>query len=349
MKPLLLAALTAAALLSGAGRADASSFLGSLDTGAAPDGWACERAACAPGSTMGFRQFALRTATVEAPEAGVLVDAGAYARRRSGSEPARIAVLRPDRAGVNLTIVASAPVAVTSAEGALTRADGLHLEVEKGDSIGFLFRAGEVDLGTLARPRPDGAIQSFSEPCAPCGSDGGTGTELLFDATVEPDVDRDGMGDETQDADGGGLGLDWIDDWFTDYADGDELDEDFDDEGIGGAAGETRRRGVPRTLGLLAVRRLRDGRASALLRVPRAGRVNVSVTLPANGKGAGPFTTILTGDMRIRRAGRVRVRLDSTVPGARALSRRKRMRTKVVVAYFPRRTGLELLMHSARL
>jgi hypothetical protein len=77
--------------------------------------------------------------------------------------------------------------------------------------------------------------------------------------------------------------------------------------------------------------------------------VNVSVTLPANRKGEGPFTTILTGDMRIARAGRVRVRLDSTVAGVRAIGKRKRMRTKVVVAYFPRRTTLELLMHSARL
>ena len=30
------------------------------------------------------------------------------------------------------------------------------------------------------------------------------------------DVDHDGMGDESQDPDGGGLGLDWEDDWFED-------------------------------------------------------------------------------------------------------------------------------------
>ena len=342
MKPLTLAALTAAALLLGAGRADASSFLGSLDTSAAPDGWACERAACAPGSSMGFRQFALRTSAVEAPEAGVLVEASAYARRLGGSAPARIAVLRADRDGVNLEIVATAPVPVTSAAGEVAKVGGLHLAVEKGDSIGFIFRAGEVDLGTRGRPRPDGAVQWFTEPCAPCGSDGGTGTELLLDATVEPDVDGDGMGDETQDPDGGGLGLDWIDDWFSDFGDGDELDDD-----VGTSMGE-RGRKPPLTLGLLDIRRLHDGRASALLRVPKAGRVNVSVTLPANRKGEGPFTTILTGDMRVRRAGRVRVMLDSTVFGSRSMSRRKRMRTKVVVAYFPRKSTLELLMRSAR-
>jgi hypothetical protein len=53
--------------------------------------------------------------------------------------------------------------------------------------------------------------------------DGGTGTELLFGAAVEPDVDVDGIGDESQDPDGGGLGADWQDDWFDDFAEGDEL------------------------------------------------------------------------------------------------------------------------------
>ena len=108
--------------------------------------------------------------------------------------------------------------------GALHEVDDLHLAVEAGDSVGFLFRTGEVDLGARTRPRPDGAIQSFTQPCGPCGMDGGTGVELLYDAVVEPDVDADGLGDETQDPDGGGLGLDWEDDWFEDFEEGDELD-----------------------------------------------------------------------------------------------------------------------------
>ena len=222
MKPLALAAVTAATLLLGAGRADAASFLGSLDPSATPDGWACE--ACPAGETMGFRQFALRGAIVETPEDGVLVSADVFAKRLSGIESPRIAVLRPDRDGVNLEVVDSAPITVTSAEGELVQAGDLHLAVERGDAVGLLFRAGEVDLGVRERPRPDGAVQWFTTPCDPCGSDGGTGVELLFDATVEPDVDTDGMGDETQDDDGGGLGFDWVDDWFADYDAGDELD-----------------------------------------------------------------------------------------------------------------------------
>jgi hypothetical protein len=38
------------------------------------------------------------------------------------------------------------------------------------------------------------------------------------------DVDHDGLGDESQDPDGGGLGGDWEDDWSEDYEAGDELD-----------------------------------------------------------------------------------------------------------------------------
>ena len=43
---------------------------------------------------------------------------------------------------------------------------------------------------------------------------------------VEPDVDQDGLGDESQDPDGGGLGMDWESDWFDDFEAGDQLDED---------------------------------------------------------------------------------------------------------------------------
>jgi hypothetical protein len=337
---LSLAATLALALSIGAARADASTFLGSPDTTAAPDGFAC--AACPPGTSIGFMQFALRDAAVQAPEDGVLVAASVHAKRIAGAEPPQIAVLRPDEAGgVGVTVVASAPLPVSSPSGALHEVENLGLPVQEGDSVGFLFRTGEVDLGVRTRPQPDGAIQSFSPPCDPCGMNGRTGTELLFDAVVEPDVDQDGLGDESQDPDGGGLGMDWEEDWFDDFEEGDELDEDFDDD----ASRRQRRR-----VRLLDADRVRRGGGSLLLRLPRAGRVSAAVTLPANRRtGAGPFQTILTGDTRVRRAGRVRLRLAATPPGERVLDRRGRVRTKVVVAYFPRRAPLALLMRSARL
>ena len=337
---LSLAAAVALALSLGTSRAHAASYLGSPDTSVTPDGLVC--ASCPPGTMVGYRQFALRRGTVEAPEGGVLVSASVWAKRIAGTEDPRIAVLRPAADGVSLTVVDSVPVPVTSPAGSLVKLEDLHLEMLEGDSIGFLFRTGEVDLGMKARPKPDGAIQSFSQPCAPCGMDGGTGVELLFDAVEEPDVDADGLGDETQDPDGGGLGFDWEDQWFDDYDAGDQLDPDFADE----PASQVRRR----PLAILEAKRLRGGRASVLLSVPKAGRVSASVTLPSKLRtGAGPFLTTLTGDMRVKRPGRVRLRLDATPAGERVLQRRKSVRTKIVVALFPRKGSLELRMRSARL
>jgi hypothetical protein len=337
---LSLAAAVVLAVSLGAGRADASTDLGSPDTSAAPDGYVCAR--CPAGTSLGFVQFALRDAAVQAPEDGVLVAASVQAKRIAGGEPPRIAVVRPSEDGdTGMTVVDSAPLPLPSASDPVARVEGLHLPVRQGDSVGFLFRAGEVDLGMRMRTRPDGAVQSFSLPCDPCGMDGGTGVELLFDALVEPDVDADGLGDESQDPDGGGLGLDWEDDWFEDFDEGDELDDDFEE----GASRRERRE-----IRLLDVDRRRGGRATLLLRVPRRGRVAAAVTLPANRRtGAGPFQTILTGERRVRHAGRVRLRVAATPRGARVLERRRRVRTKVVVAYFPRRASLTLLMRSARL
>jgi hypothetical protein len=74
------------------------------------------------------------------------------------------------------------------------------------------------------------------------------------------------------------------------------------------------------------------------------------VTLPASRRtGAGPFLTILTGDLRVKRAGRVRLRLASTPPGARVLSRRRSVRTKVIASLLRRDSQLNVLMRSAKL
>jgi hypothetical protein len=337
---LALAAALLPALLIGVPRADAATFLGSPDTSGPPQAYAC--AACPAGAGVGFRQFALRGTDVEAPEDGVLVEASAFAKRISGIEPARVAVLRPRDGGIGVDVVASTPLPVTSPAGAVEQVEGLRLPVRQGDSVGILFRTGEIDLGVRSRPKPDGAVQSFRMPCGPCGMDGGTGIELMLDAVVEPDVDADGLGDESQDPDGGGLGMDWEDDWFDDFDEGDELDDDF---------GSDERTAAQRRLRLLDVdRRPRGDGANLLLRVPRAGRLSAAVTLPDDrATGAGPFLTLLTGDMNVRRSGRVWLRMDSTTPGTRVLDRRRRVRTKVVVSLLPRERPLKVLMRSAKL
>ena len=333
-------AAPALALLFGA-PAQASTFMGSPDAAEQPDAFACA-SICPAGSDVAFRQFALRGATLDAPEDGVLVSAELHAKRIAGSAQPRIAVLRPDDDGIGVTVADSAPITVFSPSGATVGVDDLHLPVQRGDSIGVIVPVGQVDLGVRKRPRPDGAVQWFATPCEPCGMDGGTGTELLFSAVVEPDVDEDEFGDETQDADGGGLGLDWEEDWFEDYEEGDEFDEDVLDENLPRAA---------RPLRLLDVDRRRGGRGATLLvRVPRRGRLGAAVTLPAVRRtGAGPFTTILTGHRRVRRSGLVRLRLAPTPAGSRALTRRGRLRTKIVVSLVPRRSTPAFLMRSARL
>ena len=213
LRPLLLAT---AALLVSAPAANASTILGSLDTTAVPDAFTCA-AGCPAAPSLGFQQFALKGATVEAPEDGVLTSASVHAKRLAGTESPLIAVLRPGDGNGDDGQSPPRPLPVTSATGERVQVDDLHLPVQRGDSIGFVFRTGEVDLGVRSRPRPDGAVQSFTTPCDPCGTDGGTGMELLLDAVIEPDTDSDAMGDESQDADGGGLGMDWEDQWFDDF------------------------------------------------------------------------------------------------------------------------------------
>src|SRR4051812_40233749 len=92
-----LAAAVVLALSLGAARVEASTTLGSPATSTAPDGFAC--AMCPAGTSLGFVQFALRNAAVQAPEDGVLVAASVQAKRIAGAEPPRIAVLRPTEEG----------------------------------------------------------------------------------------------------------------------------------------------------------------------------------------------------------------------------------------------------------
>jgi len=72
-------------------------------------------------------------------------------------------------------------------------------------------------------------IDKPGRPMIGLGSQGGGQDAVAgFSASslvgVEPDVDADIMGDETQDPDGGSLGTDWVDDWFEDFDQPDELD-----------------------------------------------------------------------------------------------------------------------------
>jgi hypothetical protein len=319
---LALAAALLLALVVGVQRADAATTLGSPDPSVAPDAFACAVWQCPPGAGVGFRQFALQGSDTVAEEPGVLVSARVNARRLGGAAQPRIAVLRPADDGIGVTVGDFAPLPVVSRDAAVHEAQDLHLRVEPGDSIGFLFPTDQVDLGVKRRPRPDGAVQWFTEPCGPCNMDGGTGTELLFDATVEPDEDGDGLGDDTQDPDLG-LGDELFEGEFDDWDDElDEFDEEFDED-------SPRRR---RTLRLLGLDTAANG--DLLLRVASPGRgvISGAVTTSGGGWDRGIPSTIGRGQERSASAGRERLRLRLSRAGRRMLAQRGRQPARVVVS-----------------
>jgi hypothetical protein len=335
-RPLLLLAFLPALLA--AEQAQAADTLGTPDSSAAPDAYACEVARCAPGQSVGFRQFALQGATVTAVESGVLVSARVYAKRIAGAEQPRIAVLSPAEGdGIGVTVGDFSPLPVVSRGGAVHEVTDLHLPIEAGDALGFLLPTGQVDVGVVNRPRPDGAVQWFSEPCEPCSMDGGTGTELLFEGTIEPDFDEDGLGDETQDPDAG-FGFDELDDeWLDDWDD--ELDEDEE------AAPRRGRRGFQ----LLGLALAPNGDPVLKIRAPRAGRLSGNVTTSAGSWDiVGNARTIGAGQSRSRRAGPVRLRLHLTRRGHQLVDRRGRLKARVVVS-IQSKSALQVAMRRIRL
>ena len=269
----------------------------------------------------------------------MITSARVNAKRLRGAEQPRIAVLRPaEEDGIGVTVAAFAPVPVVSSGAAVHEATNLHLAVEPGDSIGLLMPVGQVDLGVRTRPQPDGAVQWFTEPCGPCSMDGGTGRELLFDATVELDEDQDGLGDESQDPDLGfgeeGFGDDEGDDWF------DELEEDEDDEPFG-----RRQRG---RLRLLGIDKAPNGDPVLKLRTPRRGVVNGTVTTSGGRWDRGiPKTIGIAKQVRSKRADRVRLRLKLSRAGRRMLRKEGRQRAVVVVSHRSTR-GFDVAMRRFR-
>ena len=305
----LLAVLLALAL--GAAPAAADTTLGTLDPTGPPQGFlSCS--GCPAGGVGGLRQLALQGAMLEAPEPGVLVSARVYARRSGGSEPPRIAVVRPTE-GIAAEIVDSAPLPVSAPGGRLEEVRDLHLPVEAGDSIAFLVRGGEVAVGMRPRPQPDGALVTFALPCSPCGVGGTTGVELLLEGTVEPDEDGDLLGDETQDPDGGGL--------FEE-----EEDEPFDEELESEDESPAARGGRLRLLGVVAER---GGGATLILSAPSRGRL-AAVATTGRGRRAA------AGRTRVPGAGRVRLELRPLRGARPLLARPGPLPARVLVRFRPR-------------
>jgi hypothetical protein len=324
-RPLIALAPLMLALLAGTPRAEAATFLGSPDPAVQPTGFACTVFTCPAGASVGFRQFALLGAETVAEDPGVLTSARVNAKRLRGADQPRIAVLRPaDDSGIGVNIAGFAPIPVVSSASTVHEAANLHLAVEPGDSIGLLMPVGQVDLGVVTRQKPDGAVQWFTEPCGPCAMDAGTGNELLFDATVEPDEDQDGLGDESQDPDLGLGDEEFEDDEGDDWDD--ELDEDEDEE-----FSARRQRG---RIKLLGIDKAPDGDPLLKVRAPgRRGVLNATVTTSGGRWDKGIARTIgIAKQVRAKRA-RVRLRLDLSRAGRRLLKKDGRQRAVVIVSY----------------
>ena len=345
-----LAAALLLALTLGAQRAAATTELGSLDPRRAPDTFACVVYLCPPGASMGFRQLALHGSEVVADELGVLVSARVNAKRIAGAEQPRIAVLRPageDEDDIGVTVAGFAPLPVVSAGATLHEVEGLHLRVESGDSIGFLLPGGQVDLGVRTRRQPDGSVQWFAEPCSPCDMDGGTGRELLLAAKIEPDLDEDLLGDESQDPDFG------LGDEQSDEVEEDELDDWFDELGPDEETEDQPERRQPgsqplRRLRLLDLARARNGDVFVQLRTPRAGLVGGMVTTSAGRWDLGRPLTLGVGEVRVKRSARVRLRVRLSASGRRVDRRPGRQQARVVV-YQASRSGIKVAMRQIRL
>jgi hypothetical protein len=111
------------------------------------------------------------------------------------------------------------------------------LPVRAGDQLGVDF--GDWSLGTMFAfaNAPTALLDGFSPPIRdgqerPAGGCSGFQVELLMNADVEPDADRDGLGDETQDTDSDGDGVGAGDNCTT-VANPDQRDSDGD--GLGDA------------------------------------------------------------------------------------------------------------------
>lgn len=163
--------------------------------------------------------------------------------------------------------------------------------------------------------------------------------ELLFNVVVELDVDVDALGDESQDFDGGGLGMNWEDDWFEDYDDGDGFDLDFDEDVLCCVG----------CLWLLGVERCKGRVVVFVLCVPCVGLISAVVTLFGDRWiGVGLFLMFFMGMKIVVHVGKVCLCVWVMELGVKLLVRCVWLCIKVVVLFVLCSGLLKVLMHSVR-
>jgi hypothetical protein len=201
MKRHLIAAVTVAALtVVAAAPASASITLGALPGTAATVGSACDdflvwqAAETGPGLTVPAGSWIITSASVQ--------DIASGAAGRSS----KLKVLRPapDRTSLDVVGEGTIPMGTT---GAVATASGLRIGAHTGDILGLAGTAGAAgpcyyqgsftDFLHAIGPGGDAAVGSHVTNTYP---DSPAGYRVDLKATLEPDADGDGFGDETQDA-----------------------------------------------------------------------------------------------------------------------------------------------------
>jgi hypothetical protein len=157
--------------------------------------------ACDHPSGCTVTQTALPARTVTAPRDGVLVRWRASFLDDVAAQDVSLVVLRRNGAEYG-AVAASSAVSIGDGQGSLSEPTGLR--VKAGDQIAIGLEDGG-EIGAVARPTADASFAMFAPPLfgtASRGPDesGPVDTEILLNADIEPDLDDDGSGDQTQDS-----------------------------------------------------------------------------------------------------------------------------------------------------
>lgn len=190
------AATAVLALLALPPAAPAAEMFGSSLTASPDDAIVCLH----PDGCM-LAQTALPGRNVTAPRDGVLVRWRASFLNDVPSQDVNLVALRRD--GSKYSAVASSST-VQIAAGQASMSATTALRVHAGDHIAVRLEDGG-EIGTVTRAAADASFALFAPPLfgsteAREPDDGGpVAAEILLNADVEPDVDGDGRGDETQD------------------------------------------------------------------------------------------------------------------------------------------------------
>lgn len=195
--PLVLACAAALSLGAAAGASGAVTWGSALvDSNA---NTACPSAE--PVCTYVQTALPLGESALEAPASGVVVRWRIKGPTNGGNVTFRVIRVAETDVVTSYTSVESAPAKVPSLAAGEVKEFPVQLPVRAGDHIGFDKEAGM--FGLFRAQTPVARSAAFIPPLVHNQArlkDQGTVGQLLVQAEIEPDVDNDGFGDETQDS-----------------------------------------------------------------------------------------------------------------------------------------------------